>query len=1135
MREVEATASCLLLALPGYDHCPRYRKKWESRPDDQWRLVDEYRWVLPLLSGYVKGPDGEEPAIIALSFTPRGASRIVSLQNAIQFFRDPFNAEWRFRTLVVSRIRDVEKCESFPVTLMREAAQKVTERLQEVLSGPAPANFVVKENLLDYLFGADPRELLRAVGLVTEQENSDDEVEEEGEFDDSEWRGEEFDDSGWEEAPREDEEEEGSGEDTGWSGDQDSDEDAIPVSSLADEYEQENRESTSPPSLPRRYDEPPAPPRDVYSPPPREEQGEEEGNAPPPLLSQQPGKGGEKPSGTPGVAHIVRRLYRPDPRTLRAYGISQEEEEEEVSSLQKLLDTLPPWPHVVVAVAISVLSYFIPQASWGMFLLAGGRAGLRMLVGAALLQALFLIYRAGMGIRYWWVYATVALLGIAFYFAGIKRLYTRDHLKFELATVSKKVANATWNAVKRKEKTEGGMAAAMPGAVTVKDVRNDSLLGAIPDFLFLLSPLLFIYPPLHPAGVALFLLLWHLERKKAAPWLVGIIVHTIVAMIGHPLPVKAEVVLWLFRLISYINVRSNSDLTTEKVRAAPAAVREFLRMFTHSPLGALQFVWSGKKVKVQKTVEYEVERVDDKVSALISGLSERVIANILSCLTPEQCEGWIRASEIAGVPIPIIARPKETGKFYHISYIVSIPPITRGDDILPDYRQRIMADFAQALAMERKVMISNGLMELPRVCRVSPQENIECALSPLPEPIVIGDGTGVIVPIGTSYIYYSEGGKHKHYASGILYDPDRSGHLLIVAPSGAGKSVFMRSLMNNLAAAAKVFPLRILYAEGKSELGGTERVEPFLTPFIFLSTGSIALRWISALLSIMDYRQAFHAALGKYLKDQSPPKQLFRGRYGHVLPQVVVVLDEYYAVSLLAKQMEQISVTDQEGRNLKVSAHQFFTSALALLVVLGRSMGVSMTFSTQSGRADAILPALRENCTMVAGNPGKIPAQILSNMLGSDLTSMKQIAFQLTGSSAAHLPGLFGWAFSSPRGATVAWIRDDGTYILAGDARAFPEEQPQWDVLFPSFYPKIEPATQLFPVQREKILQDVEMLASAGAMPKPPSCGWLKALAIDPFDTAEEFLRLGEGNMLNYLLASKEQLSIGQQGEGERE
>lgn len=1114
--ELETTVSCLLLTIPGYNHCPQYRKKWEERLDiDPWRLVDEHRWLLPLMSGHVKGPDGEEPAIIALSFTPRGASRIASLQNAIQFFRDPHHAELRFRTIVISRIRDIEACESFPVTLMSSAASQVTEKLRQVLSGPVPANFVVKENLLDYLFGGDPRELLRAVGLVTEREEEEDEIEgEEAEFDDSEWE-----ESDWE------------SEDEEWESDiPKEEEDSVPASLFGkDEEDRHPAPSFSP--MPEEE----LPPPGVYAPSSldEEEKTEREGGVVPPPPPERPATEEGGAAAEQNVTQTIRHLYRPDPQTLRAYGIDQEDEGTEPSLTQQIAEFLPPWPHLIAEIVISALSYFVPQASWGMFLLAGGRAGLRMLVGAAFLQLLFFFYQAGIGVRYWWGYAIVAILGIAFYFAGIKRLYARDHLKFELATVSKRVANTAWQAIRSRGKSDANTAAAtaaVPGAVTVRDIGKGNMLGAIPDFLFLLSPLLFVYPPLHPIGVAVFLLLWHMERKRSTPWTVGIIVHTILKMVGHPLSVKAEVVLWFFRLVSYVSVRSNNDLTVEKIRDLPRVIREFYRMFIVSPIGALKFIWSGKKVRVRETVEFEVRPVDDKMSAMINALPERTLANILSCLTPEQCEGWIRAAETAGVAVPIVAYPKEQTKFYHITYRVGVPPVVRGSDIKPDYRSKMMAAFAQGMAQTRRILIAHGEeMEVPCVCRVSPQENTECALSPLPEAIVIGNGTGIIVPIGTSYLYYIENGKHKHYATGIVYDPDRSGHLMIVAPSGAGKSVFMRSLMNNLAAAAGKFPLRILYAEGKSELGGRERIEPFLTPFIFLSTGSIVLRWISALLSIMDYRQAFHAALGKYLKDPSPAKQLFVKRYGHILPQLIVVLDEYLAASSMAKQMEQISVTDRDGQRLRISAPRFYDAALALLVSLGRSMGVSMTFSTQSGRADAILSSLRDNCTMVVGNPGKISPQILSNLLGTDLTAMRQIAFQLTGNSAAHLPGTYGWAFSSPRGATVAWLKKNNTYILAGDALAFPEEQPQWDVLFPAFYPEIIPAPSMFPIQREAILRDIDLLTSAGLLPEPPVCGWLKALAIDPFDTEEEFLSLGESKMVEYLLRSKEQLSIDQQ------
>lgn len=1101
--------NCLLLTIPGYNHSEKYRKKWEGR-DDDWRLVTEHRWTLPLLAGYVVRKDGtKEPAVIALTFTPKNSTKIVALQNVISFFQDPLNSPWRFRTIVLSRIAGLDTnpkaVDVVPLSLADKAAARFCEIARQRLVGPPPENFEVAANLLDYMFSQDPKELLRVIGLIKdEEEEEEDEVYEDTEDDyyehdeDDEWDTEDDSDN--------EEEDWGSGRDYAPSDERiDEDRGTYTRDSWEDEDETEAEE---------RWEE------DTES---EREWGEAEESAPPPPPPVSPRPDAEKADGgANSIADTIARLYRPDKGLLRqVYGIEDEEKEEE-SSVKKLISQIPPWPHIVACVLISLASYFVPQISLVYFLLIGGRAGLRIFLGTLFLQALYFLYNAGLGIRQWYVYALVGIIGLSLYYMGMQKLYARYSLRFELATSVKKVGSAIKQVYKKPQESAG-----MIGAVAIKETRSENWWGAIPDLLFLLLPFAFVYPPLHPIAVGIAGLLWHVERKKPAVWSLGIVAHTIADLFVKDIPTKTLVFLWFLRLISYINIRTAHDITPQSLRNWPTAIRDFFRLLIASPAGALKFLWSGKKVRVHKEVVFDVPEVDEKVAQLINDLPQNVLAGILSGLTPEQHKAWMTAAEKAGTVVPIIATPvPEAKKFYHAVYQLRVAPVVSGDPIHPEVGGRMMTGVAQALAQKKKIIIgSEGQLELPRVCRVSIQENPECILKELPPPVILGK-TGAIVPVGTSYIYYTRGRKHYHYATGIIYDPDYSGHLLIVAPSGSGKSVLMRALMNGLAQAAEKVPIRLLYAEGKSELAGSGvRIEPFLTPFIYLSDGTKVLNWLVAVRAIMDTRQAFHAALGKYLGDSAPPKELLVRRYGHGFPMLVVIFDEYFAASMQVQELKTLSAEDKDGKAIKVSAPQFFISSLGRIVTLSRSMGIALTLSTQTGRAEAVYFGLRENCTMAAGKIAGISPQLVNVLLGGSANSMKQIAFQLTGNTNAHLPGLHAFGFSEPKGATIAWITHDGEWIVSGNAKLFPEEPPAWDVVLPYFYSTINPAKQLCPVNREAIEQDIAVLLDRGLLSEQPVCGWMKALGIDPFESAEEFMEFGKSVLTKYVLQADTQLA----------
>lgn len=1085
---MNTVVSCTLLILPGYNHGEKYRKKYELT-DDQWRYVTGSRLVLPLLAGYVRYPDGhEEPAFIGVSFTPRERTVIESLEYALEFFRNPVieKGSRAPRTMLISRIAEPQKVKFFTVALAEEIALGFVKAMQQKLTAPPPGNFVVSRSLLDVMFGDDPQEMLRAIGL----ESKDDEIEDDEEWEEGEWFGDDWENEGWEE---ESQEWKAEGEEEGqeWETEEPESEEGA---GQIDEGALEEIEKPGPPPAPAV-----------------------------PSAASKVEAGGEERSDE--WVREIASLYHPSAQVRAWYTIPDKREDEEADiNYKNLVKFLPSPAHALLSTLVSIATILSPVFSLLMFIIVGGRAGLRMVLGALFLHGIYVLYQWKVPRDWWILYLLFGTLGLFFFFLGVLKLYKRYRLKLDLSGMAKNISRAAQAQLKS---SAAGRVQAAAAAVPMATAPGPSvdIKGAVSDLLFFLSPALFVWPPLIPVGVAFVLALWHAERKLFPIWNIFGVAHLVSVFAFRSSDLRWEVValLTLARLLAFQCSRSELDITFEQLRAAPKAVVGFLRLLSQRPIDALKYLWNGKGA-IKEKVRFAAQPVPEPVANLLRRLPREAKAEILSYLSPEQLEAWKEVAGTAGTVLPVFARAEEGGRFYTETYRIEIARPIAGTGIHPEAENRMVSALSQALARELKVVMRDGKIEIPRLCQTSPQVNPQCLIS-APPPVIIrgkeGHPEGVVIPMGVSYIYYIDSsGRHRHYCTGVIFGGKWAGHMMIAAPSGSGKSVLLRAIMNGISVAAESYPIRILYAEAKQELAGfPERSDPFLSPLVFLNSGSVGIRWLAAVLSILDHRQAFANALANHLMMKVSPERLFISRYGG-FPFVVVVLDEFWSLRTHCDTMKSLQCVTDSGQKLTVSATQAFSSAISRILTTARSLGIAFVLTTQSTRHEVLLPSIRDNATGVLGKLDKGNEQLATNALGKgDLAAMREITFQATGSTQTSVTALYGFAMSSPRGATVAWIRD-GQFIESGNATLFPNQPPAWDLFCPFYYPDLRGSSSVFSIDTERLRQDIIELARQGKIANHSPEYWMKAMGISPFEDVQELMDFGEQGLRQLLLAS---------------
>ncbi len=1098
------TVGCALLVIPGYKHTDKYRERWEGR-SDEWRLVTGTRWIIPVLLGHVVTNGQRERAIIALSFTPNNPNRQTeSLQNIINFLKEPDKYDprrLRWRTLVISRIPDAKRISAFTVTLSPDFARRFVEWAYNHLVGTPPTNFEPdpEGNLLSHLF-KPPRELLKMLaqeGIVPEDSadvTDDTPPDEEDDWPDS---GEDWDnmaeDDEWEYSPQ-----------------HASKGDMLPEEAPEQDWETEEPRFAAPSST--------LPP----SPGLVEPETQEESETPKP---QQP----DTPRNED--LELLLRNYRPNPMVQQMYQPRAELPKEdlwgEFEFLRRYKFTLFM---VAIEAGIGLLSLLFPPISLAMLVLIGGRGGLRMIIGGLILS--LLLPAARMGIvplkQFYWVYIIFVLVSLILYTSGIKMLYRRYNLNFELSRVSRSVKQV----VKRilpspKVASPEGEVVGVPGLSGGASLGSinafGDIKGAIPDLLFVLSLVLFLYPPLIPVGVALVLLCWHLERRLISLWNLG----SLIVLLFRYVDWGNREILWsiIAGLITYITVRSDHDITKQVVQQWPEEIRQFFSLFVRYPIAALKIVWSGKGALPPQPLKAKQPRNDAIAHQTLASLPVVDRARLLGYLSPRQKDAWAELARQERLIAPISLVAQQSHSFYYLVYGLRTVEFDGDEPLSPEIRQAMQTDARVMLTRLTGEVPDSGGFAIPSVCRISPDDNAHCIHNPYRRAVVAKDG--VLIPVGTSYVIYLSSDSHQHYASSLFFSPSVSGHAIIAAASGSGKSVLVRGIAVGAAEASTVFPIRVLYAEGKTESSSAHRYTPFIAPIGFLKDSKDVLSYLSAIRAIMLTRQKVREALSRHLKKDWNIADLFQERYGG-LPYLICILDEFWAARMATKGQTVSAEVNKGGKTttVRVQAEKVFVQAMDTILTQARSQGIGLIVTTQSTKAEIITPGIRSNASPLLGGLSNMQPQLVSNLVPNpDLVAMRALASRLSGRPETYLGLRYSFFAATPQGVPIYWVRHDGSYVRNGDT-SYSGTPPTWDVFLPYYHTRFATIddAQLKQIDTERFLADLrEALRDPNIqemMGPEPKCGWLRAIGWEPFASFDDVLAFGRASLQTMIATS---------------
>lgn len=1099
------SVGCALLVIPGYTHTDKYRQKWENR-SDPWRLVTGVRWVIPVLLGHVVNNGQRERAIIVLSFTPSAPGRQVeSLQNVVSFLKEPNNYDPRqlnWRTIVISRIPDRNRISAFAVTLSPEIANHFVEWAYNNLVGTPPANFEPDPdgNLLSHLF-KPPKDLLKMLaqeGIVPEDEA--DIVDDTPSGEEDEWSDSDDD---WDDTA----------EDDTWehSRQYESERESLPErrEDLEQDWETEESSFATPSStLPPDYD---------LTEPETQEEDERQKPQPPGAVKNE-------------ALESLLRYYRPNPMTQRIYQPRTESPKENLWDELEFLKRYQFTPLMIaIEMGIGLLSLLFPPASLAMLVLIGGRGGLRLIIGGLILSLLLILAQAGIIPlkQFYWVYIIFVLLSFILYTSGIKMLYRRHNLRFELSRVSRSVKQIAKKVLPSpRGLSSGGDEMGVPGlsgGVSLGSISApDDIKGAIPDLLFVLSLALFLYPPLIPVGVALILLCWHMERKLISLWNLG----ALIVLLFRYIDWGNKEIIWsiIASLITYITVRSEHDITKEFVQQWPNEIRQFASLLVRRPIAALKIIWNGKDALPPQPLEVKQPSNDAIAHRFIASIPEKDRAHLLGYLSPRQKEAWVKLAYREGLIAPFSLVAQSNQSFYYLMYKPQIVEFEGDEPLHPEVRQAMQTDIKVMLTQYGGGASDSGGVMIPSVCRISPEDNPQCIHKPYRRAVVAKDG--VLIPIGTSYMIYPSSDNHQHYASSIFFSPSVSGHAIIAAASGSGKSVLVRGIAVGAAEASTVFPIRVLYAEGKTESSSSHRHTPFIAPIGFLKDSKDVLSYLSAIRAIMLMRQKVREALSRHLKKDWNIADLFQERYGG-LPYLICILDEFWAARMTTKGQSISAEVNKGGKptTVRTQAEKVFVQAMDTILTQARSQGIGLIVTTQSTKAEIITPGIRSNTSPFLGGLNNMQPQLVSNLVpSSDLATMRALGSRLLG--RPDYPGLKYSFFSpTPQGAPIYWLRHDGSYVRNGDT-SYSGTPPTWDVFLPYYYAQFETIeeTRLKQIDTERLLADLREASQdpdiREILGPEPKCGWLRAIGWEYFATFDDVLAFGRASLQAMIAAS---------------
>lgn len=244
---------------------------------------------------------------------------------------------------------------------------------------------------------------------------------------------------------------------------------------------------------------------------------------------------------------------------------------------------------------------------------------------------------------------------------------------------------------------------------------------------------------------------------------------------------------------------------------------------------------------------------------------------------------------------------------------------------------------------------------------------------------VVQDKLTLLMPLGVSVRIAGDiKNGHRHWWTLWTITPQQISHLLIVAPTGGGKTNLLKFIIQGAIDIANEFPVLVSVIEGKTELQGTNG-NCFFFPATYLKDPHEIICAIAGIRAVMENREQLAVQLtGKDFSAHSGVASALLKALKK-LPILICIVDEFWTLKEVVSNLGQIKAS-----GVSVPGAKFMTAALTSLLRLARSLGIVLVYTTQTAKKEALPVGATDNALCIAGAPHKMHTALLDKLLGGN-------------------------------------------------------------------------------------------------------------------------------------------------------
>lgn len=680
------------------------------------------------------------------------------------------------------------------------------------------------------------------------------------------------------------------------------------------------------------------------------------------------------------------------------------------------------------------------------------------------------------------VFIVLVSLSVALYFIGMHRIYTENHMEFELWDILKRWWLLT-SKMRRKKQTKQEQK-----PVTVFSPENIS--GTLQDAVILAGIVGLFFHKIAIFLAPVFYFLLARERKITELWRLFFIPAVLFWAKGYH---------WLGYAFLFV-----SFLPVINVSISPQELKEnFVR------LKEMRLSIEGLKSELTKLLE-RLRRKEEPVEVephLAEAFREALRSFPHYHRLFDQVDKKLANMAKKGIP-PF--------KIAYVSYrhydAVQLDGSAFGIPDTEEWR-RLAALVLKLYAQKAGLKLLDDIPVNPRVC--FPDNDKQCYdYSFLASFVEKGETYQLSLPLGISATLASSDSTHNHYGTYMVLTPKQASHLLLVAPSGRGKTHLLKWILTQAQKIYEQTPFLVLFVEGKAELDGLQAPH-LLFPVFHLKEAQEIIPTFAGIAQILWAREKLY----KLLLEQGAPREqdvatfFFKILGGH-FPHLLVIIDEYWAMKTLVQELGSISYKKGD-KTFKVPAARFVLNAISRLLLTARSFGVTLVCATQTARKESLSPAIVDNSQTIL-HPGGLSVQIIDNAFGSQgpeiRSQVANLVYLATGRYALELP-------------PYNFICSGHFVLVDQEANKLPVS---WDIFRP-------PPPSFISIKKEEKNRWTDMILeklgkslwgyAKKHVPDETLINIAKSTAMIPIGSAEEFLELGRRAAASFIESMSLELS----------